>query len=121
MLLLLFAITAIESTDITQENVIPINSNGSCIDANGNKLNNQECIAYRSNNDNDTDKEPIDYDSMDFSLDPSNYNYPYDCPGLQAGFECDYESPWSSRDGDHYFCDIETVHINDMTYAIIYY
>lgn len=44
-----------------------------------------------------------------YALDSSNYRYPYACPGLEYGWTCNYESPMSSRDGDHFFCDIDII------------
>eukprot|EP01084_Bolivina_argentea_P174897 302925_1 len=93
------------TTDTVVDDVLP-----ECTDSN---TNSNECT---STNDNSTSKMEPNYADMDFSLDPSNYNYPYPCPGLAAGYECDYESAWSSRDGDHFFCDADVVHINDLTH-----
>lgn len=58
----------------------------------------------------------LKYQDADLSLNPEDYDYgTHSCPGLAAGYECDYSSSWSSRDGDHYFCDIDVIHINDLT------
>ena len=111
-----------QPTDIHSSNQLCTDSNGHQHECTKNELFN--IIENNANNQqdtttNNTDQQRPNYEDMDFSLDPSNYDYPLPCPGLAAGYECDYTSSWSTRDGQYDFCDIDVIHINDLTLSII--
>ena len=79
----------------------------------------EECVASSSSSsdgnstsgDDYLDPNDPDFDILNF--DASDYDYgEFECPGLEVGWTCDYSAEFSSRDGDHFFCDVDTISAN---------